>query len=256
MLDNITVQKALAAKGAYTDTIDGDYGNNSKTAARKIVSASVPLYKPAWNDARVRLALEQLLMAEAGIDVGDIDGVEGVMTQHGWELWQNRMRGGRPPARPTAINPAAFCRQSDAERFYGAPGTNHTRITPPYQVYYGDQKVGSILINQKCADSALRAMQSILSHYGAERIHELGVDRYGGCFNDRPMRGGTRKSMHAYACAIDWDPARNPLRADHRTAQFAKPEYAAFLDAWEAEGWTSLGRARDFDWMHVQAARL
>jgi hypothetical protein len=62
--------------------------------------------------------------------------------------------------------------------------------------------------------------------------------------------------MHAFACAIDWDPERNPLRADHRWAQFAKPEYQPFLDAWEAEGWTSLGRAKDFDWMHVQAAHL
>jgi hypothetical protein len=36
----------------------------------------------------------------------------------------------------------------------------------------------------------------------------------------------------------------------------AQPEYAPFLDLWEAEGFVSLGRARNFDWMHVQAARL
>ena len=255
MIDNESVQRALAAKGVYTDTIDGDYGPNSKQAARLVISQAAPGYDPGWDDARVRLAFEQLMMREAGIDVGEIDGVEGVMTQYAWEKWQNKMRrspaaGGHPARSP------GFCRQSDAARFYGPPGTNHVRITPPYTLYYGPQPVRSFLINAKCADSAMRAMTAILDHYGAEQVHALGLDRFGGCFNDRPMRGGTRKSMHAYACAIDWDPSRNPLRADHRTAQFAKPEYAAFLDAWTAEGWTSLGRARDFDWMHVQAADL
>lgn len=255
MIDNKTVQRALAAKSAYTGLIDGDYGPDSKKAARAVIATAAPTYKAAWTDVRVRLAFEQLMMTEAGIDVGAIDGVEGVMTQFGWERWQNKMRrtpgqGGLPRASP------AFCKQSDAARFYGRPGTNHVRLTPPYKLFYGDSPVSSFLINAKCADSAGRAMDVILRHYGAQRIHAMGVDRFGGCFNDRVMRGGTRKSMHAYACAIDWDPARNALRSDHRAAQFAKPEYAAFLDAWEAEGWTSLGRARDFDWMHVQAADL
>jgi len=30
----------------------------------------------------------------------------------------------------------------------------------------------------------------------------------------------------------------------------------AFWKAWEEEGWLSLGRSRNFDWMHVQACRL
>ena len=255
MIDDSTVQRALAAKGFYTGTVDGDFGGGSKKAAREAVAKLVPLYKPDWGDPRVRLALEQFMMTEAGIDVGPVDGVEGVMTQFGWEKWQNKMRTGRAQGGLPRSSPA-FCRQSDAEAFYGAPGTNHVKITPPYQLLYGDAPVRSITINRKCADSAGRAMAAILAHYGAAEIHRLGLDRYGGCFNDRQMRGGTKKSMHAYACAIDWDPARNALRMDHRTAQFAKPEYAAFLDAWEAEGWTSLGRSRDFDWMHVQAANL
>ena len=29
-----------------------------------------------------------------------------------------------------------------------------------------------------------------------------------------------------------------------------------FWEIVESEGWTSLGRARDFDWMHFQAPRL
>lgn len=253
MIDNVSVQRFLARKGAYTDTVDGDYAAHSREAARAVVRAAAPKYEPSWSDQRVRLALEQLMMTEAGIDVGTIDGVEGVMTQFGWEQWQNRMRRRAPRAARTV---PAFCCQRDAGSFYGTPGSNQVKITPPYQVYYGDAPVRSITINRKCADSAVQAMAAILGHYGAGGIRELGLDRFGGCFANRVMRGGTKLSMHAFACAIDWDPVRNPLRADHRSARFARPEYDAFLDAWEAEGWTSLGRARDFDWMHVQAASL
>ncbi|WP_156679334.1 M15 family metallopeptidase [Sphingomonas profundi] len=149
-----------------------------------------------------------------------------------------------------------FPREKDALAFYGSPGSGHVRIRPPYQLWFGDQKVSSILIHGKCADSALRAMERIAAAYSPADIHRLGFDAFAGCFNDRDKRGGTTKSMHAYACAIDWNAGRNPLRADHRTASFARPECRAFLDAWEAEGWISLGRARDYDWMHVQAARL
>ena len=255
MIDDATVERALAGKGFLPDDGAGRTAASLIAAGRQWLQRDTPKYKPDWSDGRVRLALDQLIMTEAGIDVGGVDGVEGVMTQYGWEQFQNKQRRGRAADGPRSTSPA-FCKQSDTAKFYGAPGTNHTTITPPYRLFYGDSPVRSMTINAKCAQSAVRAMQAILDHYGADRIHTLGLDRYGGCYNNRVMRGGTKLSMHAYACAIDWDPARNPLRADHRTAVFAKPEYAAFLDAWEAEGWTSLGRARDFDWMHVQAADL
>jgi hypothetical protein len=253
MIDNESVQRFLLAKGAYQGSVDGDYGTDSRAAARQVIAGAAPAYKRSWSDTRVRLAVEQLMMTELDIDVGEIDGVEGAMTQFGWEQWQNRMR--RRVTRPGA-GASCFCHQREAPSFFGAPGTNQVRVTPPYQLYYGEAPVRSVLINKHCADSALRAMDAVLARYGAADIHAMGLDRFGGCYANRAMRGGTQLSMHAFACAIDWDPERNPLRADHRWAQFARPEYQAFLDAWEAEGWTSLGRAKDFDWMHVQAAHL
>ncbi|MCA1748660.1 MAG: M15 family metallopeptidase [Sphingomonadales bacterium] len=70
------------------------------------------------------------------------------------------------------------------------------------------------------------------------------------------MRGGSSWSMHSWGIAIDFDPANNQLRWGRDRARMAKPAYAPFLNAWESEGWISLGRERNFDWMHVQAARL
>ena len=87
-------------------------------------------------------------------------------------------------------------------------------------------------------------------------MKELGLDLVGGCFNNRPMLGGSKPSMHAYGIAWDLDPERNQLKWDHKLAVFATPKYEKFWAIVEQYGATSLGRERDFDWMHFQFARL
>jgi hypothetical protein len=62
--------------------------------------------------------------------------------------------------------------------------------------------------------------------------------------------------MHAWSIAIDFDPARNQLSWSHTRARLAKPDAVKFWEFWESEGWVSLGRAKDYDWMHIQAARV
>ncbi|AFL51378.1 hypothetical protein ABIE78_002797 [Sinorhizobium fredii] len=70
------------------------------------------------------------------------------------------------------------------------------------------------------------------------------------------MRGGNSYSMHSWGIAMDFDPERNQLHAYKPSARLSHSDAVPFWVAWESEGWLSLGRARDFDWMHVQAARL
>jgi hypothetical protein len=48
----------------------------------------------------------------------------------------------------------------------------------------------------------------------------------------------------------------NKLQWGRDRAAFASAEYDAWWRTWEAEGWVSLGRTRNYDWMHVQAARV
>jgi len=55
--------------------------------------------------------------------------------------------------------------------------------------------------------------------------------------------------------SADFDPERNRLQWGRDRAAFARPEYDAWWRQWEEEGWVSLGRTANFDWMHVQAAR-
>jgi hypothetical protein len=96
--------------------------------------------------------------------------------------------------------------------------------------------------------------KQILDTYGLTDVRALGLDLFGGCFNFRQMRGGSDWSKHSWGTAIDLDPARNQLRETRATARFARPEYAPMIDAFERNGWASLGRAKNYDWMHFEAA--
>lgn len=150
--------------------------------------------------------------------------------------------------------------QAGARAFYGKPGTNHARLELPFPMYLAWDTatvIRGFAMNAKCVASAQRVFKRIAELYPTEAARTAtGINRFSGCFNDRAMRGGNTPSMHAYACAIDFDDTRNQLKWDKKQCRLAKPDCIPFWEAWEGEGWISLGRARNFDWMHVQAARL
>lgn len=116
--------------------------------------------------------------------------------------------------------------------------------------------VSTMRCHKLVAEPLLRIFQATLDHYGMEKIRELGLDLYGGCFNNRSIIGRKATSMHAWGIAVDMDPDRNGLNIPAPKAALSGPEYAAFWKFVEAEGAISLGRARDYDWMHFQFATL
>jgi hypothetical protein len=111
-------------------------------------------------------------------------------------------------------------------------------------------------VHTKVAASAERVLQAVASIYSPAERKTIGIDLFGGSLNVRKMRGGSAYSMHSWGIAIDFDPERNQLNWGRDKARLAQADAVPFWSEWEKEGWLSLGRARNFDWMHIQAARL
>lgn len=127
-------------------------------------------------------------------------------------------------------------------------------VKPPYPIYYdGKEYKHGVRVHKRVADSLAAVFADVLKEYGAEKIHKLGLDVYDGAYTYKRTAGGGSLSVHAWGLAIDWGAARNGLRVHAPQAQFSGPEYAAWWRIWERHGWHSLGREKDYDWMHVQA---
>lgn len=171
---------------------------------------------------------------------------------------------------PASVVPAAVAaavpsrapvwpRQVEVPAFYGKVGTNQRIIEVPFDMFLAwDKSIRTrrMSLHTKVADSALRVLQNVAETYSAAERKTLGIDLFGGSLNVRKMRGGSSYSMHSWGIAIDFDPERNQLDWGRNRARLAKPDAEPFWRAWEAEGWVSLGRVRNFDYMHCQAARL
>lgn len=112
--------------------------------------------------------------------------------------------------------------------------------------------VKKISCHKVIAEPLKAVFADILKQYGYDKIKELGIDLFGGCFNFRQMRGGTNYSVHAWGLAIDLDPERNQLKETSRTARFARPEYKSMIDIFYNHGFISLGKEKNYDWMHFQ----
>lgn len=259
MIDDRSIQRALKAKGHYADEIDGVWGNDSRNGVRAALIAAGVAETASWPDPRCKLAFQQLMLKDLGIEVGEIDGVIGPQTRIALEKWQNRLRGVTPREGEVAHQPSMWPRQRDVPGFYGMVGQSQQMLTLPYPMKLAwdvSKLVTRISVHAKVHASAGRAFSAIKAHYGPEKIAALGLDLYGGSLNVRKMRGGSAYSMHSWGIAIDFDPEHNQLRWGRDRARMARPDCAPFLDIWESEGWISLGRERNYDWMHVQAARL
>ncbi len=265
-----TLQQILAADGRYTGPVTGTRDSLTEAAVDAMIAARAGdlVQNPAGWSARWRaVACLQLACRDRGIAAGPVDGLWGTETQTWYDdLLELLATGVRPPPwrdrAETSANPNGWPTQAEADLrgFFGPPtDAGLVAVACPWRLTIAwDQRASTSTIrcHPKVAGSLERVLSRVGDHYGEERLRELGLHLYGGCYNHRPMRGGTALSTHAWGIAIDWDPARNQLKWGRDRAALAAPAYEAWWRAWEEEGWVSLGRARNFDWMHVQAARL
>lgn len=134
--------------------------------------------------------------------------------------------------------------------FYGNPGDDSKLVALDVSnlgVKYDGQKVKSIRCHRKVAESLHRVLVAL---DGGICAWILG--QYAGCYNNRPMRGGTLPSLHARGAAIDLDPDLNGL---HRSWPVNANMPIQVMEEFAKEGWLGLGWAIGRDAMHFQATQ-
>jgi hypothetical protein len=129
-------------------------------------------------------------------------------------------------------------------------------VVPPWKMIYVEKgrvtPMPKFAFNKVAAPSLERVLEAIWGHYekDQESIEAYGLDRYGGAFNFRNIRGSRRISNHAYGCAIDLDPTHNPLGAKKGRMP------ADVVQIFKSEGWRWGGDYHGRkDWMHFEAVR-
>lgn len=267
------IQTRLKELGHYRGAVDGTRGTNTTkgvAAALAERDRDLPDGWRSWSDKRKAVAFLQLLCKDKGFNPGKIDGWIGTMTTSAYEGLAHLTETGRRPRpwrdeTPLDVNPNRWPTQANVEAFYGPHGVRGG-YTPPLRsvecpwrlkvAWNMNQTATKISIHEKCADSLGRILAKVHAHYGQTEIERLRLDLYGGSYNPRKMRGSERWSMHSWGIAIDWDPDNNALKWNREQASLSGADYLDWWRFWEEEGWLSLGRVRNFDWMHVQAAKL
>lgn len=239
--------------------LEEDAANNKnllKACAEYLAEAEPGVLYSITTRTRLTTAVAQCYLREKGCDVGKIDGYNGPATQYALEQYKKTVDYFRDLPLQSPVWPL----EKDVPDYYGEKGKHQVKVKCPYPLliaWNNAQSVDEITLHEKVADSASKALEAILKEYGNEKIIAFGLNQFGGSLNVRLKRGSTTQwSMHSWGIAIDWCPQFNQLKWGMDRATLAKPECKPFWEIWEAQGWVSLGRQRNYDWMHVQAARL
>ena len=133
-------------------------------------------------------------------------------------------------------------------KFYGEPGDINNLVNASVAglgVRYFGTPVKTVRCHKLVADSLVAALDDIASGPYCHILME-----YAGCFNFRPMRGGTRYSKHAWGVAIDLLPSKNGLHT-HWPSKATMP--FEVMEAFARQGWVGLGWAIHRDAMHFEA---
>jgi len=144
------------------------------------------------------------------------------------------------------------------EDVLGKPGgvlTSLGRCTlpTPFKLAWSENtKITSFACHKSLEKVLTKIFKEAYDEYGAHEFARLGLDVFGGCYNDRAMTGSDKKSVHAWGAAVDLDPSNNQYAWTSKKAKFAHSDYDAWWDIVARNGGVSLGRECDKDWMHFQ----
>jgi hypothetical protein len=147
------------------------------------------------------------------------------------------------------ISPWPASDEASLRSFYGTPGESH--LVNLNVEGLGVEYIGSPVKTIRCHTKVAESLHRVLSAIANSECKWI-LRKYAGCFNHRPMRGGTRLSTHSWGVAIDLWPARNGNTVHWPTRAEMPIEV---MEAFAREGWLSAGAFWSRDAMHAQATK-
>lgn len=149
--------------------------------------------------------------------------------------------------------------------FYGDPNqgghasptweaANLVIVRSPYPMFYGDAPTSGLRVHHKIAPAIAEILQGIAATFTADEIAQFQLNKTGGGYCFRMMRGADRPSVHSWGAAVDLAPALNPFGAEVGSRPNMMPMKA--VDLFRAQGFTWGGLWRMPDGMHFQAANV
>lgn len=248
MIDALTLQHFLNIQGVTPGLVeDGDFGDRSFAGSKSVLYDNGVQVTAAWTKGRIYVAVEQLFLnktMKAGLIV---DGLAGPATNAALDAY----------AASALVVRHVWPKQSGVPEYFGPIShANQSYAQLPYTMF-GDYartiKVTRFECHEKVRASVERIFRRALAHYGLAEIRRLNLDIFSGCRVVRRITSGVGWSMHSWGIAIDIDAAHNDFSWHRNKAVMDNPDRAFFVQCWLDEGWLSLGRERDYDWMHFQA---
>ena len=149
-----------------------------------------------------------------------------------------------------APNPWPDSDEVSLTRFYGKAGDESNLVNLPvgdYIVKYDGQRVKTIRCHKLIASALGKVIEEIANGPDAGVLMH-----YGGCYNYRKMRGGSRMSTHAWGIAIDLAPNWNGNLTPWPKAATMP---LGVCEAFARQGFLSAGPFWGRDGMHHQATR-
>lgn len=141
--------------------------------------------------------------------------------------------------------------QASLTKTYGAAGDESQLVNIDVKglgVKYDGQVVKTIRCNKNVAESLLAVVRE-LSTFDEGRA---ALKEYAGCYNDRPMRGGSLPSLHARGAAIDLLPNSN-LNKQSWPISATMP--FSVMEVFAKHGWLAAGAFWSRDAMHFQKTK-
>lgn len=266
------IQRVLNSNGIKCGKPDGIFGSKTDAAINLFLNEQNVNASDWPIDRRIVAAVQLICNIQNQSYKLEIDGYFGHNTDFAFEQNNTYLQNGALPqpfrnkpetSFPTDI-PHYDWGKGDSDsviKLFGDPyatdfqQTQLTLIDLPYELRIAwnmNQKTSKMRVHNLVKNQILAILNDVLITYGLEHINSLGLNRFGGCYMLRKMRGGNQLSLHSYAIAFDFDPARNALRTPWSKSQFSSPIYSKWIEIWYDHGFINLGKEMNYDSMHFQ----